>query len=162
MSDTNSSNILAGDELKKAVANWRQNKKTIVATNGCFDILHIGHLHLLNKAKEFGDLLIVGVNSDKSVSNLKGPQRPVVTQQERAAIIASLKAVDCVCIFDESTAVNLLDLIKPDVYVKGGDYNLANLPEAQTVLSAGGRVEFIPLAPRKSTTSLIDKIKALS
>ena len=162
MPETKNANILKREELEKIVANCRKQNKTIVATNGCFDILHIGHLHLLNQAKALGNILIVGINSDRSVAALKGPERPVVNEEERAQIVANLKAVDYVSIFDEGTAVELLKILQPDIYVKGGDYNLKNLPEAEPVMAAGGQVKFIELAPRKSTTGLIDKIKALS
>ncbi len=155
-------NVLNRDELREAIAQCRKGKKTIVATNGCFDILHVGHLYLLNQAKTLGDILVVGINSDKSVTRLKGPERPVVTEKERAQIVASLKVVDFVSIFDEETAVELLKAIKPDIYVKGGDYNLENLPEAEPVISAGGKVKFVELAPRKSSSGLIEIIKSLS
>lgn len=162
MSEIKTDNILTRNNLEPIISGFKKQNKTIVATNGCFDILHVGHLHLLNQAKSFGDILVVGVNSDRSVSKLKGSQRPVVNESERAQIIASLKAVDFVTIFDEETAVTLLEIIKPDIYIKGGDYNLDNLPEAMPVTANGGKVEFVPLTPRKSTTSLIDKIKLLS
>jgi len=162
MPEIKTTNVLSRDDLREAVANCRRQNKTIVATNGCFDILHVGHLHLLNQAKALGDILIVGINSDRSVSKLKGPERPVVNENERAQIVANLKAVDLVSIFDEDTAVELLKSLKPDIYVKGGDYNLKNLPEAEPVISCGGKVKFIELAARKSTTGLIDKIKLLS
>jgi rfaE bifunctional protein nucleotidyltransferase chain/domain len=154
-------NVLNRNELAEAIATCRKDKKTIVVTNGCFDILHVGHLHLLNQAKTLGDILVVGINSDKTVTKLKGPQRPVVTENERAQLIANLKAVDFVSIFDEDTADELLEAVKPDIYVKGGDYNLDNLPERQFILS-GGKVKFVELAPRKSTTGLIDVIRSLS
>lgn len=162
MPEIKATNILTREELKEAVATYRKQKKTIVATNGCFDILHVGHLHLLNQAKALGDILIVGINSDNSVTKLKGADRPVVNENERAQIVANLKAVDFVSIFDEDTAVELLKSLKPDIYVKGGDYNLENLPEAKPVMSCGGKVKFVELAPRKSSTGLIDKIKSLS
>jgi rfaE bifunctional protein nucleotidyltransferase chain/domain len=162
MPESKPTTILTRDELREAVTNGRKQNKTIVATNGCFDILHVGHLHLLNRAKALGDILVVGINSDNSVTRLKGAERPIVNENERAQIIANLKAVDFVSIFNEDTAVELLKSIKPDIYVKGGDYNLESLPEAEPVISCGGKVKFIELAPRKSTTGLIDKIKSLS
>jgi rfaE bifunctional protein nucleotidyltransferase chain/domain len=162
MPEIKNTNVLTRDELKEAVANCRKQNKTIVATNGCFDILHIGHLHLLNQAKALGDILIVGINSDRSVNKLKGAERPVVNENDRAQMVANLKAVDFVSIFDEDTALELLKSLKPDIYVKGGDYNLENLPEAEPVMSGGGKVKFVELAPRKSSTGLIDKIKSLS
>jgi rfaE bifunctional protein nucleotidyltransferase chain/domain len=161
MSDFENINILKRNELTQIIEKCKQQNKTVVATNGCFDILHVGHLQLLNKAKAFGDILIVGINSDNSVARLKGPERPIVNENDRARIIANLKAVDYVSIFDESTAVEFLKNLKPDIYVKGGDYNLKNLPEAQPVMENGGKVEFVELAPQKSSTALIDKIKSL-
>jgi rfaE bifunctional protein nucleotidyltransferase chain/domain len=162
MPEIKSTNVLTRDELKEAVAKCRKQNKTIVATNGCFDILHVGHLHLLNQAKALGDILIVGINSDRSVSKLKGAERPVVNENERALMVANLKAVDFVSIFDEDTAVELLRPLKPDIYVNSGNYNLETLPEAQPVMSWGGKVKFVEVAPRKSSTDLIDKIKSLS
>jgi rfaE bifunctional protein nucleotidyltransferase chain/domain len=155
------SRILSLNELKEAINNCRQGNKVIVLTNGCFDILHSGHLHLLNSAKASGDILVVGINSDRSVKKLKGPDRPLVSEKERAELLANLRVVDFVTIFDEDTASNLLNEIKPDIYIKGGDYNPDNLPEAPVVASFGGRIKFIELAAGKSSTGLIDKIKTL-
>lgn len=154
--------ILNRAELQDKISHLRQQNKRIVATNGCFDILHIGHLSLLKQAKSFADILIVGINSDNSVKILKGPDRPVINEIERAQIIAALKVVDFVSIFEEKTAVELLKVIKPDVYVKGGDYTIADLPESEPVIASGGIVKIIPFVPFKSTTSLIEKIKNLS
>jgi len=155
------SRILPLNKLKETVANCRRQNKVIVTTNGCFDILHSGHLHLLNSAKALGDILIVGINSDNSTKKLKGPDRPLVNEKERAEILANLRAVDFVTIFDDDTAIELLKAIKPDIYVKGGDYNPDNLPEAPIVSSFGGTIKFIELSPGKSSTGLIDKIKTL-
>jgi D-beta-D-heptose 7-phosphate kinase/D-beta-D-heptose 1-phosphate adenosyltransferase len=162
MAENIASRVISRDELKKTVANCRLQNKKIVATNGCFDILHIGHLHLLSQAKALGDILIVGINTDRSVSKLKGPERPVVNESERAAVIANLRMVDFVTIFDEDTAIELLKAIEPDVYVKGGDYNSETLPEAAAVAAFGGTVKFVEFLPRKNSSSLIDKIKLLS
>ena len=118
-------------------------------------------MHVLNSAKALGDILIVGINSDCSVSALKGPDRPLVTELERAEILANLKAVDFVTIFDEATPAELLTIIKPDIHVKGGDYNLNNLPEASVVTANGGTVKFIELISGKSSTGLMEKIKSL-
>lgn len=156
-----SGHILTLDGLKEVVENCRKQNKVVVTTNGCFDILHSGHLHLLNSAKALGDILIVGINSDRSVKKLKGPDRPLVSENERAEILANLRAVDFVTIFDEDTAVDLLKAIQPNIYVKGGDYNPNNLPEAPTVATFGGTIKFIGLAPHKSSTTLINKIKSL-
>ncbi len=158
----NTNRILTREELAAAVLEWRKQNKIVVLTNGCFDILHIGHLYLLNKAKLFGDVLLVGINSDRSVAKLKGKERPIVNEKERAEIISSLRMVDYVSIFDEDTAIELIKAAEPDIYVKGGDYNLDNLPEAPTVSAIGGTIKFIEFLPRKSSTGLIDKIKTLS
>ncbi len=161
MSEKEASRILSPQELAKEVASCRQQGKTIVTTNGCFDVLHTGHLHLLNSAKALGDILIVAINSDRSVSQLKGSMRPLVTQQERAEILANLRPVDFVTIFDEATPVELLTIIKPNIHVKGGDYNLNNLPEASVVTAHGGTIKFIDLVSGKSSTGLLDKLKSL-
>lgn len=138
----------------------RQSGKKIVFTNGCFDIIHAGHVRYLTKAKSFGDVLIVGLNTDESVRMLKGATRPINNQNDRAEVLLGLKAVDYVIFFGEMTAENLIAEIKPNVYVKGSDYNLETLPEAQIVQSYGGRVEFVDLLEGRSTTGLVEKIFA--
>ena len=142
------------DELKS-----RGNK--IVFTNGCFDILHAGHVRYLTAAKTFGDVLIVGLNSDESVRRLKGNSRPINSQLDRAEVLSGLKAVDHVIIFGEQTAEALIAEVKPNVYVKGGDYTLDTLPEAKIVQQFGGRVEFINLVAGRSTTNIVEKILEL-
>ena len=137
----------------------RQNKR-IVFTNGCFDILHAGHVRYLTTAKSFGDVLIVGLNTDESVHRLKGANRPINTQDDRAEVLLGLKAVDHVIFFGEATAEALISEVKPAVYVKGGDYTLKTLPEAAIVQSYGGRVEFVNFIVGKSTTNVIKKILA--
>ena len=137
--------------------NLRREKK-IVFTNGCFDIIHAGHVRYLTAAKNFGDVLIVGLNSDSSVRQLKGASRPINNQADRAEVLLALKPVDYVIIFDELTAENLISKVKPDVYVKGGDYSLETLPEAKIVQSYGGRVELVNLVAGKSTSKIIKKI----
>lgn len=141
--------------------NLRRNKK-VVFTNGCFDIIHAGHVRYLTAAKNFGDVLIVGLNSDNSVRKLKGALRPINNQADRAEVLLALKSVDYVIIFDELTAENLIAQVKPDIYVKGGDYTLDTLPEAKIVQSYGGRVEFVKLVAGKSTSNIIKKIEATS
>jgi len=141
--------------------NLRRNKK-VVFTNGCFDIIHAGHVRYLTTAKNFGDVLIVGLNSDNSVRKLKGASRPINNQADRAEVLLALKPVDYVIIFDELTAENLIAKVKPDIYVKGGDYTLDTLPEAKIVQSYGGRVEFVNLVAGKSTSNIIKKIEATS
>lgn len=136
----------------------KENKK-IVFTNGCFDILHIGHVRYLKKSAEFGDVLIIGLNSDSSVKRLKGESRPVNCELDRAELLSELGFVDYVVIFKEDTPEKLLDEIKPDIYTKGADYTLDTLSEAKTVMKNGGRVEFIQLVEGKSTTNVIKKIE---
>jgi D-glycero-beta-D-manno-heptose 1-phosphate adenylyltransferase len=145
---------------------WRDEGRTVVFTNGIFDLLHLGHLRYLESARALGDLLIVGLNSDDSTRRLKGPKRPLVPQDERAALLLGLRPVDHVTIFHESTAESLVAALEPEVYVKGGDYVLSNagessgkvLPEARIVRGYGGRVELIPYLPGHSTTELIERI----
>ncbi len=137
----------------------RQGKK-IVFTNGCFDIIHAGHVRYLTTAKNFGDVLIIGLNTDDSVRRLKGASRPINSQADRAEVLLGLKAVDHVIYFGEQTAENLIAEVKPDIYVKGGDYTLETLPEAAIVQSYGGRVELVNLVAGRSTTNIIEKILA--
>ena len=136
----------------------RSENKKIVFTNGCFDILHVGHVRYLSAAKDLGDILIVGLNTDASVKILKGNDRPINNENDRAEVLLALKAVDDVILFGEKTAENLIAKVKPDIYVKGGDYTLDTLPEAKIVQSYGGRVEFIPMVDGRSTTNVIKKI----
>ena len=145
---------------RKSIPNLRKElkNKKVVFTNGCFDILHVGHVRYLTAAKNFGDVLIVGLNTDESVKKLKGETRPINNQADRAEVLLGLKAVDYVIFFGENTAENLIAELKPDVYVKGGDYTLATLPEAKIVQSYGGRVELVNLVAGKSTTNIIEKI----
>lgn len=138
----------------------RQQGKRIVFTNGCFDIIHAGHVRYLTTAKNFGDVLIVGLNTDESVRRLKGATRPINNQNDRAEVLLGLRAVDHVILFGEETAEILISEVKPDVYVKGGDYTLETLPEAVIVQSYGGRVEFVDMVAGRSTTSVIEKILA--
>jgi D-glycero-beta-D-manno-heptose 1-phosphate adenylyltransferase len=153
--------ILKRDQLASEMTRLRQENKKIVTTNGCFDILHVGHISVLNNAKAFGDVLIVGINSDASVKRLKGLERPLVAESDRAEVIAHLLPVDYVTIFDEDTPIEFLKIVKPDIHVKGGDYDLNNLAEVPVVRSFGGDVKLVPIISGKSTTGLIDKIKTL-
>lgn len=139
------------DELK-------HSGKQIVFTNGCFDIIHAGHVRYLTTAKNFGDVLIVGLNTDESVRRLKGDSRPINNQLDRAEVLLGLKAVDHVIFFGEATAENLIAEVKPNVYVKGGDYTLDTLPEAKIVQQFGGRVELVNLVAGRSTTNIVEKI----
>ncbi|MFB3072968.1 MAG: D-glycero-beta-D-manno-heptose 1-phosphate adenylyltransferase, partial [bacterium] len=136
----------------------RGRNKSIVFTNGCFDLLHAGHIMMLNKARSLGDLLVLGLNSDESVSNLKGPERPIIGQGDRAKIIASLDCVDNVIIFDEATPERLIEELAPDVLVKGGDYTLEEVVGREIVEAAGGRVELVPLVEGWSTSDIVQRI----
>jgi D-beta-D-heptose 7-phosphate kinase/D-beta-D-heptose 1-phosphate adenosyltransferase len=132
---------------------------SIVFTNGCFDILHAGHVHYLNAAKKLGDILIVGLNSDASVRRLKGPERPVNSESDRAAVLAALRCVDYITIFNEDTPYELISTIMPDILVKGGDYTPENVVGADLVRKNGGIVQILPFVPGKSSTAIINRIK---
>ena len=133
----------------------------LVTTNGCFDLLHWGHIQYLSEAKSLGDVLLVGINSDASVKAIKGPSRPLCSEQVRASQIASLEAVDYVVIFEETTPIEFLRRVRPDVHVKGGDYRIDELPEREVVEAGGGRVQCLSLVPGYSTTRLIERLKLL-
>ena len=145
-------------EIAPIVQNHRNKGAKIVFTNGCFDLLHLGHVRYLRKAKNLGDILILGLNSDSSVSKLKGKDRPYISELERAEILASLECVDYVTIFSEPMPDNLLKLIKPDFHVKGGDYKISKLPERKLVEDLGGKVIVIPPIKGRSTTGIVEKI----
>lgn len=147
-------------ELKALGESLRLSGKQVVTTNGCFDILHVGHVRILQQARMMGDVLVVAINSDESVRKLKGPQRPINSQEDRAEVLAALSCVDFVTIFGEDTPVEVLKEIKPDIHVKGADYKPENLAETPVVESFGGRVEILQLVPGKSTTNLVSKIQA--
>ena len=156
-----SERIFDSPRLRSQASKWKEAGETVVFTNGCFDILHIGHIQTLTRAKAEGTKLVVGVNSDASVSRLKGPTRPVNPQSDRAGLLAALRCVDAVIVFPEDTPVPVLEQLKPHVHVKGGDYRVEDLPEAQTVKKNGGRIVIIDLVPGRSTTSLIEKTKEI-
>jgi D-beta-D-heptose 7-phosphate kinase/D-beta-D-heptose 1-phosphate adenosyltransferase len=147
--------------LQHQLRRWRLLSKKIAFTNGCFDILHQGHIASLSDAAREADILIVGLNSDASTRRLKGPQRPVNNEQARATLLASLLMVDAVILFEEDTPLNLIVSIAPDVLVKGGDYTIDQIVGAKEVMAAGGRVVINPIVPGFSTTGLIDKICSL-
>ncbi|MBE7706042.1 MAG: D-glycero-beta-D-manno-heptose 1-phosphate adenylyltransferase [Cyanobacteria bacterium SIG30] len=151
--------VIKQNQINEVLFKLKEQGKTIVVTNGCFDILHVGHVKYLQKSKSFGDILVVLMNSDSSVKLIKGNDRPINTQDDRAYILCALSCVDYVILFDEKSPVDLLKNIKPDVYTKGADYNLQTLPEAPIILENGGRVEFIKFEDGKSTTNIIEKIK---
>lgn len=153
--------ILDAHHLEQELMRWRKFGKKIAFTNGCFDILHAGHIHSLSQAASFADVLVVGLNSDASTKRLKGDNRPVNNEQNRALLLASLVMVDAVVLFDEDTPFELITKVMPDVLVKGGDYTVDRIVGAKEVMANGGTVEIIPLVEGLSTTSLIQKIERL-
>jgi len=155
--------IIAWDQLRAWRTALRATGQKLVVTNGCFDLLHLGHVSYLESARRLGDVLLVGVNSDLAARELKGPGRPLNAEQDRAAILAALRSVDRVCIFNNKTAATFLAAAQPDIYVKGGDYTLdtLNQEERRAVESAGGKIVIIPFVPGKSTTALLEKISRL-
>lgn len=153
------SKVLAGSSLEEAIAFYRKENKKIVFTNGCFDLLHIGHVRYLEQAKALGDVLIVGINTDASVQVLKGPTRPIQNENDRAEILASLKAVDHTVLFGEETPLNLIKQVKPDLLVKGGDWKPDQIVGSDFVLANGGQVKSLQFINGKSTTSIIEKSK---
>lgn len=155
--------IIPWDKLAAWRAAVRQRGGKLVVTNGCFDFLHVGHVTYLESARGFGDVLLVGLNSDASVRELKGPGRPVNPEGDRAAVLAALASVDGVCLFTEKTATRFLAAAQPDVYVKGGDYTLATLEqeERRIVEQAGGKIVILPAVPGRSTTAVLERLSKL-
>jgi glycerol-3-phosphate cytidylyltransferase len=145
-------------EIKEIVLSLKQQGKKIVTTNGCFDLVHTGHVTYLQEAASFGDVLIVGINSDESVRKLKGPTRPLQNQKDRAFIIGALKMVDYTFIFNEPDPIEFLNVIKPDVHVKGGDYTPETLPEREVVEQNGGNIAIVSFVNGYSTSSIVKKI----
>lgn len=139
----------------------RENGKKVVFTNGCFDIIHRGHIEYLSQAAKLGDVLIVGINTDASVRRIKEKGRPIICEEDRAVIIASLRYVDAVCLFDVDTPSELIKSVRPDVLVKGSEYSIEEIVGHEQVLADGGKVISIPMVPGKSSTDLIKKIKEL-
>jgi rfaE bifunctional protein nucleotidyltransferase chain/domain len=154
--------IMSRELLKQTVTQWKAAHQKIVFTNGCFDLLHIGHLTYMARAAELGDKLIIGLNSDSSVRLLKGEGRPVNNQQSRAALLAALFFVDAVVIFEEETPQNLIAGLLPDVLVKGGDYTIDNIVGAKEVMANGGEVKTLTFVDGYSSTSIIEKIRQQS
>ena len=154
--------ILAGQLLEHQVQRWKYFNKKIVFTNGCFDLLHSGHIDYLSKAADMGDALIIGLNSDNSTRRLKGNNRPVNNEEQRSLLLASLSFVSAVVIFDEDTPYNLISKIKPDILVKGGDYKPEQIAGADVVLANGGEVRIIDLLPGYSTSEIEQRILKLS
>ena len=147
------------NEITDLAAQARKNGKCVVFTNGCFDLLHRGHVHILREARASGDLLIVGINSDRSVKSIKGPSRPILPQTDRIELIAAMEMVDYVVLFDESDPYQLIAAIKPNVLAKGGDWSAEKIVGADVVTENGGRVTVIPYLPGFSTTEIIERIR---
>jgi rfaE bifunctional protein nucleotidyltransferase chain/domain len=155
--------IIAWDILPAWRSKISAAGKILVVTNGCFDILHLGHVTYLETARNFGDALLIGVNGDAAVRGLKGAGRPVNSEKDRSSVLAALQSVDGVCIFADAAATKFLTAAQPDIYVKGGDYTLdtLNQDERRAVESVGGKIILVPFEPGKSTTSLLEKISRL-
>ena len=153
--------MLSRDQLSVWRIGLRGAGRKLVVTNGCFDLLHLGHVTYLEAARAQGDALLVGVNGDDSVRELKGPDRPINSQEDRAAVLAALQSVDAVCIFTERTALRFLSAVQPDIYVKGGDYTVdtINQEERRLVEQLGGKVVLLAGVPGKSTSGLVEKLK---
>lgn len=151
--------IIALPQLQEQVRQWQAQGQKIVFTNGCFDILHLGHVDYLEKAKQLGDKLILGLNTDASISRIKGPSRPLQDEMSRARIMASLLFIDAVVLFDDDTPLELIKALQPDILVKGDDYAVAQIVGHEVVTARGGEVKTVPLVKGYSTTSIVNKIK---
>ena len=156
--NTLQSKVYNTTSLKLQVAEWRKDNQKIVFTNGCFDLLHLGHVNYLAKARDLGSKLIIGLNTDASVYRIKGPSRPVKDQKSRATILAAMLFVDAVIFFDEETPIDLITWVQPDFLVKGGDYTLEGVVGHEIVLENGGEVKTIPFVEGYSSSKLIEKI----
>ena len=155
--------MIPWDQLPAWRLKFRATGRKLVVTNGCFDLLHVGHITYLEQARQMGDALLVGVNGNNSVQQLKGEGRPLNDEQDRASVVAALASVDAICIFSDKTATRFLSAAQPDIYVKGGDYTpeTLNQDERRIVEQAGGKIVIIPMVPGKSSTSLLEKIRRL-
>lgn len=153
--------ILSLLELKRQLASWKLKEKKIVFTNGCFDIMHLGHLDYLSKAADLGNVLIVGLNSDQSISHIKGPERPIIKQEQRSMFLASLQFVNAVVLFDEKTPYELIKFIQPDILVKGNDYKAEEIVGYDIVKEKGGEIITLEFLEGYSTTAIVNKIKGL-
>ncbi|MEL6256736.1 MAG: D-glycero-beta-D-manno-heptose 1-phosphate adenylyltransferase [Bacteroidota bacterium] len=156
---TSSHKILPLPELLRKLNTWRVKGDRIVFTNGCFDLIHMGHVQYLEAARNLGDRLLLGLNSDSSVRMLKGESRPIVEENARAGVLAGLTAIDAICIFSEETPAQLIEAVKPDILVKGGDYQLSEIVGADFVMANGGEVQRIDFLPGHSTSTIVKKIK---
>lgn len=150
--------VITESEIESSLAPFR-DKAVLVSTNGCFDLLHVGHLRYLQAARKLGDLLIIAVNSDASTRGLKGPSRPILPEDERAELLAGLDCVDFVVLFDEPTPIKTLQKIRPNIHVKGGQYNKENLPETDALEAMGTEIKFLPMVEGRSTSWIVDKIR---
>ena len=151
--------VIKRENIREVVKKIQDSGKTVVTTNGCFDILHVGHVRYLQKTKSFADFSVILLNSDKSVKSIKGKGRPINNEDDRAEILCALSCVDYVVLFDEDSPRDLLNEIKPDLHTKGADYTVETLPEADIILKNGGKIEFIEFVEGKSTTKMISAIK---
>ena len=147
------------EDLAPKTSRWKELGFNIVFTNGCFDIIHKGHIEVLSKAADLGDKLIIGLNSDSSVKKLKGKSRPIINEKERALLLASLSFVDAIVVFSEKTPINLINVLRPDILAKGGDYKIEDIPGYEIIEETGGEVTLIPFVYGFSSTLIIDKIK---
>jgi D-glycero-beta-D-manno-heptose 1-phosphate adenylyltransferase len=159
--DSLSQKIVTIDNIKQRITEARANKKQIIFTNGCFDIIHPGHIEYLSKASDYGDIFILGLNTDNSIRKLKGSDRPILNQHSRAIILASMFFLDYIVLFDEETPYNIIQSIQPDILVKGGDYKAENIVGYDIVTKKGGKVITIPLTEGFSTTNIIKKMKEI-
>ncbi len=159
MAETIFAPILDRDSLIEAVNNLRSNEKTVVLANGCFDLFHVGHVRYLQGARAIGDVLVVGINSDRQTRELKGPNRPFMPENERAEIVSSLRCVDLVTIFDEPTVKELIRAIRPDFHAKGTDYTTDTVPEREIIRELGGRVVIVGDRKDHSSTELIEAVR---
>jgi glycerol-3-phosphate cytidylyltransferase len=150
--------LLDAHAINELIAPLRKQGKTLVTTNGCFDLVHTGHLRYLTDAAALGDILVVGLNADSTVSDLKGPTRPIQNEKDRLLLMGSLKMIDFAFIFKERDPRAFLEILKPEIHVKGGDYIPENLPEREIVEKHGGRIAIVPFAPGYSTTTIVKKI----
>ncbi len=157
--EINQQKILNQEGLKSKIAYWKFKGVRVVFTNGCFDIIHLGHVDYLSKAKDLGDILIIGLNTDSSVSRIKGPTRPVNNETARANILASFNFVDAIVLFDEETPYELINKVKPDILVKGSDYNPEDIVGNDIVKKSGGKIETIDFLEGYSTSLVIEKLK---
>lgn len=146
-------------QLQEQVNTWRSQGQKIVFTNGCFDLLHLGHVDYLEKARQLGDKLVLGLNTDASISRIKGPSRPLQDEMSRARIMASLLFIDAVVLFDENTPLELIEAVQPDILVKGDDYTIESIVGHEVVLGRGGEVRTVPLVKGYSTTNIVKKIE---